>query len=93
MLSRPVRTFVAGLLTALVLAGCVYGMVTLVATCGIVVGGLLAVAFAVFALLVFTGRDGWIWALLSIDDPLAWLAFLPPLWRWARRDDRVPTWS
>jgi len=93
MLSRPVRTFIACLLTGVTAGACLWVVVSLVAAFGPAVGGVLAIAFVVLALLVFTGRDAWVWALLNVDDPMSWLAFLPPLWRWARRADRVATWS
>lgn len=85
---RRSRIALAGLLTGAFVAAMVVVVVWLLALPFGALGPFLACALVVLLLLSATGRTAWLWSLLSIDDPLSWAGFIPPLWRWALRDDR-----
>jgi len=85
---RAVRVAVASAVTAAFVAACYAAALWLVGVAGPGLGTLLVAALMVLVLMGATGRAAWVWSLLSIDDPIAWAGFLPPLWRWALRDDR-----
>ena len=81
------RLVVAATVTAIFLGAVVLMVMLLVSLAGPVGGLALTTMLGVLLYLGANGRQDWLWSLLSIDEPLGWAGFLPPLWRWARRDD------